>query len=275
MSIVKVEARTGLGMLLTLTLGDASNGYVVEDIDGLGPVKSTITSSTFVNLPGGRIQASRREMRNILLKLKLEPNYATQSVFALRQHLYSFFMTDIDVDLRIFMESGLTVDTSGRVESCEPALFTDEPRIDVSILCEDPDFLGLTPVVIDSHETVEDLDEWTLHYEGTSLTGIEFVLNLDRSLTEFTIHQRPPDNILRTLDFAASMVDNDILTINTVPGEKSITLTRTGVDTSLLYGKTPQSKWITLMPGDNHIRVHAEGAAIPYTITYTPRYGGL
>lgn len=276
MSISKIEARTGLGMLLTLTLGDASNGYAVEDVGGLDPVKSTISSSTFANLPGGKIQASRREMRNILIKLKLEPNFAVgQTVRQLRTHLYSFFITDIDVSLRIYMDDGLTVDTAGRVETCEAPLFTDEPRMNISIVCEDPDFIELEPIVVDDQLTVEDLDEFTITYEGSVPTGIQFVLNLDRSLTEFTIYQRPPDNILRTLDFAAALVDNDVLTINTVPGNKYITLTRTGVDSSLLYGMSPQSKWVTLMPGDNHFRVHAVGAAIPFTITYTPRHGGL
>lgn len=275
MSVNKLEVRTGLGMLLSLPLDDYSNGYVVEDIAGIDPVKATLSSSTFANLSGAKFQSSRRETRNIILKVKIEPNYATQTVWDLRMNLYSFFESETVVDLRFYLDSGLTVDIQGRVESCESPPFSDEPRATVSIVCFDPDFLGLAPVVIDDKETVEDLDEFIIHYEGKVPTGIQFVLDVDRTLTEFTIYQRPPDNVLRQLDFAAAMVDNDVLTINTVPGNKFITLTRTGVDTSLLYGMTPQSKWIMLMPGDNHFRVYAVGAAIPFTITYTPRYGGL
>lgn len=275
MSVNKLEVRTGLGMLLSLPLDDYSNGYVVEDIQGIDPVKATMSSSTFANLAGAKFQSSRREIRNILLKLKIEPNYATQNVWDLRMKLYSFFESETVVDLRFYLDSGLTVDIQGRVEDCDSPPFTDEPRATISILCFDPDFLGLTPVVIDTHDTVDDLTEFVIAYEGTVPTGINFVLDVDRTLTEFTIYQRPPDNILQQLDFAAAMVDNDVLVINTVPGDKYITLTRTGVDTSLLYGMSPQSKWLKLMPGDNTMRVYAVGAPIPFTITYTPRYGGL
>lgn len=275
MSLNKVEVRTGLGMLLSLPLDDYSNGYVVEDILGIDPVKATITSSTFANLAGSQFQSSRRESRNIILKLKIEPNYAITSVWDLRMNLYSFFESETDVDLRFYMDSGLTVDISGKVESCEAPPFSDEPRMNVSIICFQPDFLALDPVVIDTEETVEDLEEFTINYTGKVPTGIQFVLNVDRTLTEFTIYQRPPDNILRTLDFAAALEDGDVLTINTVPRNKYITLTRTGVDTSLLYGMSAQSNWLMLMPGVNNFRVYAVGAAIPFTITYTPRYGGL
>jgi hypothetical protein len=273
-SIVKVEARTGLGTLLTLTLADSSNGYIVEDILGLTPVKTTISSSTFANMPGAKIQSRRREMRNIIFKLKLEPNYISQTVRSLRLNLYSFFISDMDVSLRFYMEDETVVDIAGVVESCDPPIFTDEPRMDVSILCEKPDFIALEPIVV-AEDTVEDLDEFTINYEGSSPAGLLFVLNLDRDLTQFTIYQRPPNNILRTFDFAAAMLDNDVLTINMTPGEKHATLTRIGVNTSVLYGKSPQSQWLLLMPGDNHFRVHAVGAAIPFTITYTPLYGGL
>lgn len=275
MSMSKVEVRTGLGMLLTLPLDDYTNGYVVEEILGLDPVKATIASSTFATLDGGILQNRRREMRNIILKLRLEPNYAITSVRALRNHLYSFFETKMDVSLRFFMLDGLTVDISGVVESCEAPPFSEEPGMQVSILCPDPDFLALDPVVVSGEETVSTLDEFVITYEGTVPTGILFQLNLNRSESDFTIYQRPPDNVLRQLDFAASLVNLDVLKINTVPGNKYITLTRSGSDTSLLYGMSPTSKWITLMPGDNNFRVYATGAAIPFTITYTPRYGGL
>lgn len=276
MSIIKVEVRTGVGMLLTLPLDDGSSGYLIRDILGLDPVKATMSSSKFANLDGARFQSIRRETRNIILQVRLKPNYAiNQTVRQLRSELYSFFMTKTEVNLRFYMSDGLIVDIDGRVESCDAPMFVQEPRLDVSIISFDPDFLALDSVVIDDQETVDTLDEFTISYEGSVSTGILFQLNVDRALTEFTIYQRPPDNILRTFDFAADLEDNDILKINTVSGEKYITLTRTGVDSSLLYGKSPQSKWVELLPGDNHFRVYAVGDPIPFTITYTPRYGGL
>jgi hypothetical protein len=77
------------------------------------------------------------------------------------------------------------------------------------------------------------------------------------------------------MDFAGSLVSGDVLTISTVSGNKYVTLKRASVVSSLLYGISPTSKWLEFLPGDNYIRVYATGATIPYTITYTKRYGGL
>jgi hypothetical protein len=274
MSITKVEVRTPLGALLTLTLEDPTNGYLIEDIVGLDPVKATIVSSTFANFPGAKYQASRREIRNILLKLKLEPNFVTQTVRQLRSNLYEFFESDTEVSLRFFMVDGLTVDIAGRVESCEAPLFTQEPKAVISIICFNPDFVDLTPVAV-SGNTVATLTEFTIDYPGDISTGFVFVLNLNRTLSDFTIYHRPADNVLRTFDFSSSLLSGDVLTINTIDGSKAVTLNRSGTLTSLLYGKSPQSNWFKLMRGNNRLRVYAVGAAIPFTITYTPRYGGL
>jgi hypothetical protein len=35
------------------------------------------------------------------------------------------------------------------------------------------------------------------------------------------------------------------------------------------------STWINFFPGTNYIRVYADGAAIPFTIEYTTKLGGL
>jgi hypothetical protein len=75
--------------------------------------------------------------------------------------------------------------------------------------------------------------------------------------------------------FAEPLIAGDVLTISTVSGNKHATLTRAGSDSSLLFGVAPDASWINLFPGPNYIRVYTEGAAIPYTITYTSKVGGL
>lgn len=274
--LTKVEIRTTAGTLLVLPLDDISSGYVIEDILGLDPVKATIVSSDNAQQDGSQYQASRREPRNILLKVGLEPDYVTKSVRDLRVGLYSFFMPKTQVSLRFFMASGLTVDISGRIESCETALFTKEPQVDISIICFDPDFTELESVIV-SGDTVADSTEFLIEYgeEGMVETGIKFILNVDRTLTEFTIYHRPPDNVVRTLDFAASLIADDVVTINTVVGSKALTLSRASTISDLLYAMSVQSNWIDLHPGDNYFRVYAVGAPIPFTIEYVPRHGGL
>lgn len=270
----KVEIRTSQGDLLSLPLGDISNGFVVKDIQGLDPAKATIVTSSFAGMDGSQYHHSRVEMRNILMKLGFLPDYSTTSVRDLRLQAYKFFMPKSEISLRFYMDDDLIVDAIGRVETSETLLFTREPEINISILCFDPNFVDPTPIVV-TGSTVSTSTETLLHYAGSVETGILFELDVNRTLTQFTFYHRPPDGTLRTLDVAAALVSGDVVKINTVPGSKSATLTHSSTDSSMLYAVTPQSNWIQLVPGDNYIRIYATGAAIPYSITYDNRYGGL
>lgn len=272
--INKLEIRTAQGALLGLPLDDVSNGFVVEEIEGLDPVKATLVSSSFANLDGQQYQSSRRDTRNIKLKLGLEPDYVTNTVRELRKRLYGFLMPKTEVSLRFYMDDGLDLDIVGRVESFETALFTAEPTVDISIICFDPDFTDPDRVMV-AGNTVSTSAEQRIDYAGTVEAGIAFTLNINRALPEFTIYHRPPDGSLRILEFTTPLLAGDVLHIDTFPGAKGATVTRAGSDFSVLYGVTPQSSWLQLLSGENYIRVYAEGAAIPYTIEYTNKYGGL
>lgn len=272
--LTKVEVRNNQGGLLTLELDDVSDGLVLEDVDGLDPVKATISSSSFADQDGTQYHSSRLEDRNIKLTIGLEPDYITTSVRDLRIRLYNYFLPKSEVKLRFYMSEGLVVEIVGRVESCESPLFTKEPQMVISVLCTDPSFVDLTSHTV-SGSTVSTTTTTTITYDGTADTGVVFELDVDRTMTEFTIYHTAPDGSLRIMDIAASLSAGDVVVINTNRGSKGATRTRTGTTTSILYAVSPQSVWLTLQYGDNLIRVYAEGAAVPYTITYMDKYGAL
>jgi hypothetical protein len=272
--IKTLEIRSGQGISLTLQLNDASNGYVVEDIDGLDPVKATLVSTSFAQQDGSQYQSSRRESRNILLKLGLEPDWSIGTVSDLRKFLYRILMPKTAVDMSFTMDDGLEVDISGRVESFDSTKFTQEPSVDVSIMCFDPDFVD-PETVIQSGTSTDGFDNTTLVYPGTVDTGFIFRLLADRSMSEFSIYHQAADGSIDSLVFQAPIDNGDVISISTVSGSKYATRTRGGVDTSILYGVSPLSSWIELTPGTNGIRIYAEGDPVPYTIQYSNRYGGL
>ena len=272
--LTKVEVRNPAGTLLTLLLDDVTDGYILKDVDGLDPVKATVVSSTFATLDGVQYQTARREARNIILTLGLEPDYASGSVRALRTALYAWFMTKAAVNLTFYDSDGTIVAIDGRVESYEAPLFVQEPQATISIICPDPDLVELTPVT-GSGKTVSDTTEFSFTYNGSVETGIKFDLLLNRTLAGFTIYHRPPDNIVRSFDFVASMLNADVVTVNTNVGSKAVTLTRSGVQSSILYGRQPGSVWFLLQPGLNYFRFYAAGAAIPFNYSFTERHGGL
>lgn len=273
--LTTIEARSRQGDLLSLPLDDDSSGFRVAKVEGLDPVKATLVSSAFANDDGEMYQSSRRETRNIKFNIELDPDPETDTVRSLRKKLYRFFMPESEVRLTFVLEEGLDVDIVGRVESCETDHFSQEPAVDISIICFEPDFYDPTPVVVTGTTTAGDTP-MTITYDGTTETGIQLVLNVDRALPEFTVYHIPPNDSVRTLEFDNFPLQaGDVLTISTVSGSKGATLVRAGVTSSVLYGISPQSNWIELMPGDNGIRVYAEGAAVPLSIEYINKYGGL
>lgn len=272
--LTSVEVRTAQGTLLTLPLLDVYNGLIVEEITGLDPVKATIVTSTFANLDGAQYQSSRREPRNITMRIGLEPDYATDTVEDLRRRLYAYLMPTSSVSLRFIMSDGLELDIQGRVESFEAPLFVKEPAVDISIVCFDPDFYDATPVTI-SGTSVSTTTETLLTYPGTVPSGLLLTLSPNRSVSEFDIYHRPPDAILRTMYLYYALIYADVVKINSVRGAKYASLTRASTTIPFVFALSPVSSWFQLMPGDNYIRVYATGAGIPYTIQYTKRYGGL
>jgi len=271
------------GSQLSLPLDDISGGFMVKGIEGLGPVKATLVSSSFANLDGEQFHSSRREIRNIVIKLGLEPDYAASSVSELRTELYNFFMPKSRVRLQFslfdkyetsILEQNLDLEIIGRVETCEPDIFSSDPALDVSILCYTPEFVD-PEIVTFNGVTTNELDEDVVEYGGTIETGIEFKIFPDRAMDDFTIYHRQPDGTLHTMYYTSSLDANDELTINTSIGGKHVTLKRGSVESSRLFSLSPQSAWLELRPGESYFRVYATGDPVPYSFSYTNKYGGL
>lgn len=273
--LTKVDVLNARGQTISLPLDDTSSGYSMEEIQGLGPVPGTLISTSFAQVDGEQYQSSRRESRFITIQLGLSPNFAAnQTVDSLRSTLYTYFMTKSAVTLTFTKSNGLVVSIEGRVEKCEPDIFSKDPAINVTIKCFNPDFYNPTPINI-AGMTTQFSDEIIVSYSGSVESPIRLVMNIDRSLSDFTFYHRPPDGTSRQMDVTYPFIAGDTLTLSTARGGKEVTLTRAGVDTSILYSFSPYSNWIEFQPGENHIRLYAEGAGIPFTISYTDKYGGL
>lgn len=271
----EVQATSAQGSLLSLPFGEITSGIYIKDIEGLDPVKATIVSSSFPNTTGETYQASKREARDIKMRLGIEPDYISEEPKDVRRRLYQFFMPNTFVDLKFTDTDSLQVDISGMIESFEAPLFVQEPEAIVTVRCFNSDFVNLTDVVEINGDTVSNTLDTEINYEGTVEAGIEFFLEVNRDVDEFSIYNTMPNGQFRQFDFAWPLHNGDQVNIFTSPGNKKIQLVRSGITSSLLYAASPQSAWIDLYPGTNLFRVYAEGAPIPYLLIYYPRYGGL
>jgi hypothetical protein len=272
--LTKIEVEDRQGHTLVLPLQDSTSGYTIKDIDGLDPVKSTIVFSSFAQLDGSQFQSSRLENRNIIIKIGIESYYGAATVREMRQALYAYFMPKTTVNIKVFIDGVEFAYIQGQVESCEAPLFSKDPEVVVSLLCFNPNFIGAENVIVTGN-TVADATEQTIDYEGTVETGFMLELAVNRSLSAFTIYNRRPGGETWEFAFTAPLLTNDVVLINTLSRTKQAILTRAGNVSSVLYGVAPTSSWPNLWPGENFFRVLATGAAIPFSIDYIPKYGGL
>lgn len=273
--LTRIDARSSQGEVLSLPLDDDSSGLIVSEITGLDPVKATIVTSSFAQLDGTQYQTSRRENRNIVIKLDVDADYISTTVRDLRKRLYAFFMPKSNVDLSFYLSEGLTLDISGVVESFDFPLFVKEPTATISIICFDPDFIDSSSIQPFFGMSVSDLTEVEIEYDGEVETGVVLQLHANRNISQFTIYHRAPNGVTRSMDVAVPLVAGDVLKITTTAGSKSAILTRGGTQSSVLYGVSPQSYWMELFQGLNFIRVYVDGAAVPFDLTHETRYGGL
>lgn len=269
----KLDVTNRRGMTLSLEMEENDSGYQIADIEGLDPVKAILVTTSYAGHNGEQYQSSRRGPRDVKLILDLQPD--GESTFSsLREGLYAYLMPQQLVRLRFYKESGLYVDLTGVVETHSSPQFAEDPIVTVSVHCSQPDFLD-PRVVIRTGNSVSTSANTPIDYPGNLDASTIIRLFINRTLSDFTIYNTPEDGILRKMDFSGALIAGDELIISSVQGSRGVTLKRSGVSSSYLYGRTPQSAWIELFEGVNQFRIFATGDPIPYELEYVVRYGAV
>lgn len=147
--ITNIDCITPLGNSVTLSLDPSQSPYVVKNIDGLGPVSANIARTNYVTKDGSIFQNARAGDRNIVITLGLNADYSTTTdpYGELRRSLYPVLGPKSEVKLVIESTELETVEISGWVESFEPAIFSKDPDVQISIICPDPYFSSQVNVV--------------------------------------------------------------------------------------------------------------------------------
>ena len=270
----QIDVMTRSGLVLPLQLSGEDNVYAVREIEGLDPVKANLVSTSYAGVDGEQFQAAKRGPRNIKIELDLQPDFSSSTFTDLRNDLYNYFMPKSQIDLRFYDHTGLYLDITGVVETFDSPLFEQDPDVQISLMCYQPDFVDPRMVLLTGNSVATTVTR-DIIYPGTVETGIVFSLLANRDVPAFSLYNTGPDGVPTQLDFAAPLLSGDRLDISSITGGKAITLTRAGVSSSYLYGRTAQSTWIQFAKGTNHFRAYVPGDPVPYEIRYGVRYGGL
>jgi hypothetical protein len=285
--ITKMEVFSQLHGAPALPLGDFDSlppndaPLQIRHIDGLGPVKADISSAPMALTRGVFFQGSSTGQRNIVLTLGLAPKFSEgQTLGTLRQQVYRYFMPELGATLKFYSPdiSDSSVHIDGFVESVEPNIFSQDPEMQVSLLCPRPDFISDEEILMGPFPA-SDYD-----------TEIEYVGSVSNGFNSVEIHnpysyytgQIEVSSVNGTfnqdLKIQGAKIDpGRYVHFSTVPTRRrvqSISET-TGVVTSIMGHVTKDSGWPELQPGTNIVKIMADSTGPEWTLSYFNRYGGL
>jgi hypothetical protein len=277
--LTQMDVINASGGTLQLPLASSAGGYVVKEIDGLDPVTATLTSSSLAQVDGAQLNAASRGTRNITAKFGFAPDYSASSVKSLRKNLYKYMLPKSNITMKFYDNGTLNAITTGTVESlaAPSSFFVQDPEMDLSVICFDPDFYAPDSETVTGATIAPSTSTPSaITYEGDSAAGFIFTLNINGAPTTISLYNVQPDGTSQLFEMDnLSLASGDVVTINTIPFQKAVTRNRAGTVTSLLYTKSQQSVWPSLVTGVNNIRCTSDLAAIPWSLNYTAKFAGL
>ena len=246
----------------------------VRDIEGLGPVKAAVNTTPYGSMDGEAYTGSLVNSRNIILTIGLNPDWADWSMESLRRMVYTYFMPKLQTKLVFESNDEFPpVEISGYVESVEPNIFSKDVEVQVSVICPDPYFIAVDPIVVSGISNAEHL----INYNGSIETGIYVKVN-ERDLPAPTLIGIQIDETSESyFRVAASVSATKYFEMNSLPGNKYVQNVElgTGIITNLLSKMAEGSSWPTLQLGEQTFSITSNFGVQDWELRYFEKFGGL
>lgn len=276
-----------------MIFGMRDSEYIIKRIDGLGPVKAEVVSSENASDPGNTFLSARDGQRNVVITMGFAPKKITgKTVEGLRRELKSVLMPKTRVEM-LFADDVLgQYNLIGTVETHEPDIFSKDPEVVISILCDDPYFYKhgtsdvefIVPTLTNFNET------FPLQYDGDVPVGIVFETDVSYSSlgAVFLQIQPVPGLVKPMMRLDMDFNSNDHIWISSVKGNRGATYKRgTPAPVNAMKSFSGSLIDMQLQPGLNYLTLFAlttvNGQAIVANpsairnskITYKQITGGL
>lgn len=246
----------------------------VTKVDGLDPVKASITTSPYGSIDGTSYTGSNVPNRNIVLTLKPNPNWDTWTHDKLRILLYSYFMSKLVVRLVFYKDNADPVEIYGLVEGVEADIFAREPTFQVSIICPDPYFTSVDPIILNGQNGVLK----TFEYKGNVENGfVVKVMHVSGAPTNIGIQLGDPKETYFAV--MADVTATKYFEMSSIPMRKYVQNVNigTGIIDNLLSNVYLRegSLWPTLVPGTNEFILITDAGVQDYQVIFYERFGGI
>lgn len=259
-------------------LGEADTDLIqVRNIDGLDPVKASVTTTPFGAVDGASYAGSSVPSRNIVLTLGLNPDWDAWTYESLRDLLYLYFMPKRSVRLVFHRSEKDPVEIFGIVESCANNQFSKDPEVIVSILCPDPYFTSVDPIVVTGQSVRPGGVGTEVIYNGSIETGFRSKVSFVSGAAPTYIDIQVENAIDSTFKVIASVDATKYLDMSSIAMLKAVQniSIANGVITNLLSEVDDGFIWPVLQPGENTFFVVTDQGVQDWELTYFERFGGL
>lgn len=280
-----------------ITLTGREGRYQVLSIEGLNPPNANVRRSSVAGMDGSKYMSAKLEERNIVITIKINGRVEEN-----RLQLYRWFKTKHWCKV-YYTNGSRDVYIEGYIETTECGLFTNNEVMQISIICPDPYWQSAQEIVTDISQVIGCF-EFPFAFgakgvESPTITddAIEFsqlvknrivtIINGGEDETGLNIQITAAGKVVNPVIFNAqtreffrinmTMVEGDVLVINTNKGQKSITLHQ-GIERINQINKVVRdSTWLTVSKNGNLFTYDAdEGSANMNVIfTHRPKYQGV
>lgn len=274
---VTITNHLGESVRLELSKPEES-GFAIENIEGLGPVKANVNFTELATNDGAIDNSAHLGPRNIVISLIFMPFPTIEDT-----RLLSYKYFPIKRNIKFLIETDKRIcETTGRVESNEPEIFSEKEGCQVSILCPNSYFYSagedginqtifygtkplfefpfsnesLTENLIE-FGSIENRTEGTIYYDGDAEVGITIAIHAVGEAEGLAIYNTGTREVMKINDekfrklMGSGIQAGDDITIVTSRGLKGITLLRGGVVTNILNVLDKPINWFQLAKGDN------------------------
>lgn len=275
--------------LFTKKIATSNNSYILEGATGLdaegingrtiwGPLETVDFRDPPVLSP-----------RTIVLLIKLNPNYARgETVSILRDLLYkaiSYGPMNL-LNLHFMRNTTDLAQTYGSITKLESNPFTDDPEIQITLLCSYPYLRQTTPVVVDTTVVPFSNDGIFSDFASTAHHGLLLTFDFTTDVTSFIfgLDNGSAFYTPRYFKVNESFSAGEVFSISSEYDDRYVKHGHRGID---MFG-TPiityvdiadkidslSNEWPVMYPGNNRISFYG----VPITIdelSYRPAYWGV
>lgn len=272
-----------------LELTHNESQFQIVKIEGLNPPNAQINISNIAGMDGAKFNSSFVNSRNIVIYIKLNGD-----VEGNRIELYSFFRIKQWCKF-YYKNQRRDVYIEGYVENVDCDLFSNNEIIQISILCPQPYFKDVDVIIDDISKTVAAfefpfaIDSNGIEFSTFEQSRISTITNNSEIENGLTIKINVLSNCNKiqirntttseTFTINYNCIKNDIITINTYKGEKSVTLKRGTTTTNLFTSLSNNSKFFQLEIGNNFFSYLVDDGtndgAVEILFEHNTIYGGV